>query len=101
MSDKKYKKAIEIDDQQLDKISGGRNFGTYKSQKKYWPLATYGKIMLGWMKQNTHYDPGTLFQMRVYFKDCGFFGCRDGSDDDRWGNEIEYSLYRDGLVKYN
>ena len=88
---------------ELDNVNGGRNFGTFKAEEKYLAIgyiwkeyvrldeAKYPCPECGSWNVGT-YDPGWQYLMRVCCKDCGFFGCRDGSDDDKWGNEIEYNL---------
>ena len=102
-------KPQKITDVELTTINGGRNLGTkgadricngigniwndyVKLESPKYPCPKCGSWNVG------NYDPGTLYQMRVYCKDCGFFGCRDGDDDELWGNEIELELYRSGVL---
>ena len=114
MEEKEMKEIEIVDEDKINTVTGGRNFGhgDWKvEQEKYlaigymwrdfprletpkYPCPKCGSWNVG------NYDPGDLYLMRVYCKDCGFYGCRDGTDDDKWGNEIEYRLYRDGLIKY-
>lgn len=47
-----------------------------------------------------NYDTGKWFyQLRVYCKNCGFYGCRDGDDDGVLGDGIEAYLYRNKIIK--
>ena len=105
----KEKRKIEVSEETLEKVSGGQDFGTYNADKicnsighiysdypqvdppKY-PCPKCGSWNVG------NYDPGSMYQMRVYCKDCGFFGCRDGGDDIFWGNDILDELKGAGLV---
>lgn len=101
-------KTKKISEDGLEKVSGGVNFGTENAEKicdaigemytdlirinppKY-PCPECGSWNVG------NYDPGKLYQMRVYCKDCGFFGCRDGGDDLLWNNDIADELEKLGL----
>ena len=40
-------------------------------------------------KNAENYDPNPFRLMRVYCRDCGWYGCRDGSEDDKWGPTIK------------
>ena len=92
----------------LEKASGGQNFGTahavdiciaigniysdlIRIDPPKYPCPKCGSKNVG------NYDPGTLWQMRVYCKNCGFFGCRDGGDDLFWNNDIADELDKLGL----
>ena len=46
-----------------------------------WPCPKCGS----WKVEN--YDPGDLYQIRVYCHDCGWYGCRDGEEDNKFGGE--------------
>ena len=102
------KKPIEESLENLEKASGGANFGTDNADEicfaigniypdfvqidsPKWPCPKCGSWNVG------NYDPGTIYQMRVYCKDCGFFGCRDGGDDLFWNNDIADELDKLGL----
>ena len=112
MKEKKLKRIIEGPMEKLEKASGGVNLGTEDADKicfaigdiytdyvrvdpPKWPCPKCGSWNVG------NYDPGTIYQMRVYCKDCGFFGCRDGENDEWWGDDIEDELENLGLVKFS
>lgn len=112
MKEKKAKRIIEVPVEKLESVSGGTYFGTSKADKvcdaigeiytdyvrvnpPKWPCPKCGSWNVG------NYDPGTIWQMRVYCKDCGFFGCRDGDDDDEWGDDIADELEEMGILKFS
>lgn len=93
----------------LEKVSGGHHFGTDNAYDKcYWVGHIYSDLIRvdppkypcpecgSWNVGN--YDPGNLWQMRVYCKDCGFFGCRDGGDDILWAGFIREHLKEKGIM---
>lgn len=91
---------MEMSEEELNEVVGGRDVYcvTYKQDpeewdyldRKYsahfekkvnppkWPCPKCGS------KNVSNYNPGFLLQMRVFCKDCGFLGCRDGSNPFGW-----------------
>ena len=103
MTREKKSKRIPLSTDNLERVSGGSNYGTENADEiclaigdmftdlalidtPKWPCPKCGSWNVG------NYDPGVFFQMRVYCKDCGFFGCRDGEDDALWDPEIKKQL---------
>lgn len=99
----------KVSEDGLEKTIGGVNFGTEKADEicdaigeifedcervkppKY-PCPKCGSWNVG------NYDVGSFFQMRVYCKNCGFFGCRDGGNDKFWNDELVDILENMGLL---
>lgn len=83
----------ELTDEELDLASGGVYITSYDNCPSIWRdndnylAGLYSRVSPpkyacpkcgSWDVSN--YDPGIFFQMRVFCKTCGFYGCRDGSD---------------------
>lgn len=94
MENKEQIKSLEeMTSEELDAVSGGVYITTYEKEPNLWlqndsylarlykrvspPKYPCPKCS---SKEVGNYDPGPLFQMRVFCKACGFYGCRDGSD---------------------
>ena len=88
---------------ELERVSGGRLLLSGNADDIYYAIGDiYNDYLLveppkypcprcgSWNVGN--YDPGTIWQMRVFYKDCRFFGCRDGYADELWGELIEKKL---------
>ena len=93
MENKDNKEKIEkLTDQEVQDVAGGAYEGSYADDPQActhqdqwyigknkvvsppkWPCPKCGS----WSVTNIDYS--FLMQMRVHCKDCGFFGCRDGS----------------------
>ena len=93
-------KMMEMSDEELNEIAGGKDvyFIPYNQDPSYWdwldnkyekqfekkvnppkwPCPKCGS------KEVSNYDPGAFLQMRVFCKNCGFLGCRDGSNPFGW-----------------
>ena len=105
----KEKRKIEVSEETLEKVSGGQYYVTDNADAV---CSAIGEIYSDFIRVNPpkypcpkcgsknvgNYDPGAIYQMRVYCKDCGFFGCRNGFDDIFWGNDILDELKDMGLV---
>ena len=94
MSENEIKKTEELNDSEMQKVVGGYYSGTYDQDPQGWinqdnwngrnkkrvdPPKWKCPKCFSW--DVTNYDPGWLSQMRVHCKNCGFWGCRDGSPD--------------------
>lgn len=107
---KKEVKPEELTDETVEKTTGGRLFSTYYADDIAHEI---GQVFEGLKRTDevtrpcprcgswnvANYDPGTFYQMRVYCKECGFYGCRNGDDDEKFGDAIELRLIRRHLMQ--
>ena len=101
MNENKPKK-ISLSAENLKKISGGYDLGTKNSESIARSLSNVNPPKYpcpkcgSWNVANN--DPGALFKMRVYCQNCGFYGCRDGEEDEYFTGHVVEELRKIGLL---